>query len=142
MKTYPHRHSRESGNLRSNTAKFLACAGMTLKGILALFAVVFFMGAGSAPARADLKIDVTRGQVNPMPIAIPDFTGGGDVDPDLGHNLVDVISADLTRSGLFRVLDPKSYIQNGPLSMPRLSSQAASARPAMAARALNSGCGT
>ena len=79
---------------------------------LAVFAVMFFLRAGSLPARADLKIDVTRGQVNPMPIAIPDFAGGADVEPDLGHNLVDVISADLNRSGLFRTLDSKSFIQN------------------------------
>ena len=81
--------------------------------ILLAFAVVFFMAAGSAPARADLHIELTRGQVNPLPIAIPDFTGGADVEGDLGHNLVEVISADLTRSGLFRTLDPKSFIQNG-----------------------------
>ena len=77
----------------------------------AFYAVIVFLGAGSAPARADLKIDVTRGQVNPMPIAIPDFTGGTGDDSNLGHDLVDVISADLTRSGLFRTLDPKSFIQ-------------------------------
>ena len=80
--------------------------------LVALFAVAFFCGAGAAPARADLKIDVTRGQVNPMPIAIPDFSGGADVDATLGHDLVDVISADLNRSGLFRTLDQKSFIQN------------------------------
>src|SRR5437899_2521456 len=80
--------------------------------LLALFAVMILAGAGAVPARADLKIDVTRGQVSPMPIAIPDFVGGGDVDPALGHNLVDVISADLNHSGLFRTLDSKSFIQN------------------------------
>jgi TolB protein len=79
---------------------------------LVFFAIVLFMGAIAAPARADLTIDLTRGQVNPMPIAIPDFAGGSDVDPDLGHNLVDVISADLNRSGLFRTLDPKGFMQN------------------------------
>jgi len=81
--------------------------------LLAFFAAVFFLFAGSAPARADLKINVNVGQVNPMPIAIPDFTGSAGDDANLGHDLVDVISADLTRSGLFRTLDPKSFIQNG-----------------------------
>jgi len=86
---------------------------MRIKNVaLVVFAVALFMGAAAAPARADLTIDLTRGQVNPMPIAIPDFASGGDVDPDLGHNLVDVISADLNRSGLFRTLDPKGFMQN------------------------------
>src|SRR5690606_13722970 len=78
--------------------------------MLALMAVLLFWGA--APARAELKIDVTRGQVKPMPIAIPTFTGGADVDAELGRNMVEVISADLTRSGLFRPLDPRSFIQD------------------------------
>jgi TolB protein len=79
----------------------------------AIFAVMIGLMIGAAPARADLHIDLGKGQVNPTPIAIPDFTGGDADNADLGHNLVDVITADLTRSGLFRVLDPKSYIQNG-----------------------------
>lgn len=84
-----------------------------LKTMLALFAVVVFLGAGSIPAKAELKIPINTGVVTPMPIAIPDFSGGADVDADLGHNLVEVISADLKRSGLFRPLDPKSFIQDG-----------------------------
>jgi TolB protein len=79
--------------------------------LFALFAIIA-LSLPAVPAKADLKIDVTRGQVNPMPIAIPDFSGGADVDPNLGHQLVEVVSADLTRSGLFRTLDPKSFIQD------------------------------
>jgi TolB protein len=79
--------------------------------VLAVFTVVVYLGVGSAPAHAELHIPVDKGVVNPMPIAIPDFTGSGDVDPELGHNLVEVISADLNHSGLFRTLDPKSFIQ-------------------------------
>ena len=79
--------------------------------LLALFAVMIFLLGGAASARADLKIDVTRGQVNPMPIAIADFSGTGEADDGLGRNLVDVISNNLERSGLFRTLDPKSFIQ-------------------------------
>jgi TolB protein len=62
------------------------------------------------PARAELKIDVTRGEVNPMPIAIPDFAGG---DGSLGADMAEVITNNLKRSGLFRPLDPKSFIQDG-----------------------------
>lgn len=76
--------------------------------LFALMALLFFAPA----AQAELKIDVTRGQVNPMPIAIPEFSGGAGVDPELGRNLVEVISGDLTRSGLFRVLDSSTFIQS------------------------------
>ena len=31
----------------------------------------------TVPARAELRIDITSGKVEPMPIAIPAFAGGG-----------------------------------------------------------------
>lgn len=79
---------------------------------LALFAVVAVLLTGVSPAKAELKIDVTRGQVNPMPIAIPDFTGSAEISDDLGRKMVSVISSNLNRSGLFRTLDQKSFIQD------------------------------
>jgi TolB protein len=65
-----------------------------------------------APAAAELRIDITRGKVEPMPIAIPDFAGGGGEEGKVGRDLSQVISADLGSSGLFRPLDPRSFIQN------------------------------
>jgi TolB protein len=80
--------------------------------VWALFLAVFFLAGLAAPAKADLKIDVTRGQVNPMPIAIPDFAGTTEADNTLGSDMVSVISNDLNRSGLFRTLNPASFIQD------------------------------
>ncbi|MBV8978486.1 MAG: Tol-Pal system protein TolB [Alphaproteobacteria bacterium] len=62
--------------------------------------------AVSAPARATLVVDVNQGNIQPLPIAIPDFIG----DP-AGANIAKVVRADLERSGLFRPLDPKSFIE-------------------------------
>lgn len=61
----------------------------------------------NAPSRAELRIDITSGKVEPMPIAIPAFVGD-----QAGQQITQVISADLDRSGLFRTLDPRSFIQN------------------------------
>lgn len=77
----------------------------------AIFLAAFVCFAAT-PARADLKIDVTRGQVNPMPIAIVDFVGKNTADSAMGRNIVSVVSADLKRSGLFRPLDPASFTQD------------------------------
>ena len=65
-----------------------------------------------APARAELRIDITRGKVEPMPIAIPPFSGSGGDENQAGQEIAGVVSADLERSGLFRPLDPRSFIQN------------------------------
>ena len=56
-------------------------------------------------ARAELHIDITRGKVEPMPIALPDFSGGG-----VAQQITQVISADLERSGLFQPIDPKAFV--------------------------------
>jgi TolB protein len=76
---------------------------------LALAAVMLVMLV--FPAHADLRLDITRGKIEPLPIAIPALAGGGGEEGQTGRDLAQVISADLERSGLFRPLDPKSFIQ-------------------------------
>src|SRR6266478_1794037 len=64
------------------------------------------------PASAELRLDITRGKIEPMPIAIPAFAGGSGDEAQTGRDMAQVISADLERSGLFRPLDARSFIQN------------------------------
>ncbi len=72
-----------------------------------------FLLAGFAPAAmADLKIDITRGHVDPIPLAIPNFTGSSDPERQIGAQIAAVVRADLERSGLFETLDPASYIEH------------------------------
>jgi len=73
-------------------------------------AVLMVLGA-IAPAAAQLHVDVTQGTIQPMPIAIPDFVAPGPGDGTPAANIAGVIRADLERSGLFRPLDPKSFIE-------------------------------
>jgi TolB protein len=63
------------------------------------------------PARAELRIDITRGTVEPMPIAVTNFLGGNASESTHGRNIARVISANLERCGLFRPIDPKAFIQ-------------------------------
>jgi TolB protein len=72
---------------------------------LACAVLAAFLFAGPMPASAALHVDVTQGNVQPMPIAIPDFIGSPQ-----GAQIAGVVRADLDRSGLFRSLDPKSFI--------------------------------
>jgi len=68
-------------------------------------AFLAFLGSIVVPAFAALHVDVTQGNIQPMPIAIPDFGGAQ------GAQIAGVIRADLDRSGLFRPLDSKSFIE-------------------------------
>jgi TolB protein len=65
-------------------------------------------------AAAELRIDITRGVVEPLPIAIVNFQGEGAGADDVGRNIAKVISADLERSGLFTPIDPQVFIQDQP----------------------------
>src|ERR1051326_5949495 len=73
---------------------------------LALGAIIAFVCAIVVPASAALHVDVTQGNVQPMPMAVPGFIG-----TPQGAQIAGVIRADLERSGLFKPLDPKSFIE-------------------------------
>ena len=62
-------------------------------------------------ARADLAIDVSGAMRDPMPIAIPEMVHDGFFIGQQGNKILNVIKADLERSGLFSVVDEDSYIQ-------------------------------
>ena len=88
------------GRLLAVMGRLLAVAGFAL--VLA--------AAQAAPALAELKIDITRGNVEPMPIAIARFIGEA-AESELGAEIAKVVSNDLERSGLFRPIDRRAFIQ-------------------------------
>ncbi len=63
-------------------------------------------------ARAEVKIDITRGVVEPIPIAIPAFYGATSSEARFGNDIARVVSEDLVRSGLFSAVDPQSFVQD------------------------------
>jgi TolB protein len=67
------------------------------------------LAAAIQPARALVSIDVTQGQLEPLPIAIPYLAGGGTHD-DVARQISDVITADLRGSGLFVPIDRAAYL--------------------------------
>lgn len=58
------------------------------------------------PAQAALRIDITKGNVEPMPIALPNLAGSS-----VGADIMSVVSSDLERSGLFRPIDQGAFIE-------------------------------
>jgi TolB protein len=74
-------------------------------------AAVTIVATDTRPAAAQLRIDITRGRVEPMPIAVSPFFGTQPRETQMGQDITGVIAGNLERSGLFRPIDPKSYIQ-------------------------------
>ncbi|RME66659.1 MAG: Tol-Pal system protein TolB, partial [Alphaproteobacteria bacterium] len=88
-----------------------------------LAAMLAVLAACLAPVKtawAILEVDITRGYMEPLPIAVPDFVFMADAQTDVGplsvvgRDIAGVISADLNRSGLFRAISREAFIR--PLS--------------------------
>ncbi|MBF0190464.1 MAG: Tol-Pal system protein TolB [Magnetococcales bacterium] len=82
--------------------------------LMSLFAwLLMTMGT----AQAAVQIDISKGGVQAMPIAIPKFLDihpDGSVNPSaaMGNRISDVVAADLERSGLFQILEKKGFLQD------------------------------
>ena len=87
---------------------------MFLRRFSAFLMVVIF---GAVAANAQLRVDVTRGTVEPVPIAVPEFVPVVDVETstgqlsDIGASISQVIVSNLVSTGLFREIDPNAYIE-------------------------------
>jgi TolB protein len=82
--------------------------GMKRFSVLLAVLAAFWVAPGLSPAWAALQVDVNVANPQPLPIAIPDFLG----DPQMGANVAKVVRDDLERSGLFRPLDQKGFVEH------------------------------
>ncbi|HER27714.1 MAG TPA: Tol-Pal system protein TolB [Rhodospirillales bacterium] len=84
---------------------------LTMEKRTQFFLVAALLFVSLRPAMAELRIDITRGTVEATPIAITDFQGDSQKAKEFGRGISRVISNDLERSGLFRPLDSRAFIQ-------------------------------
>ncbi len=81
------------------------------RGVLVGAGVGVFAAMTLRPANAVLRLDITQGNFQPMPIALPDFLAGAAGDQETARNITSVITADLQRSGLFAPINPAAYTE-------------------------------
>ncbi len=72
-----------------------------------ILAACLILGLSVGAARADIVVNVNQGVTQPLPIAIPAFNAPTGV----GAEIAQVVTGDLQRSGLFKPLDPNSFIE-------------------------------
>ena len=58
----------------------------------------------------DLRIKINSGQVEPLPIAIANFTGLDTKSSEIGRQISDVITNNLVRSGQFKAVESAAFI--------------------------------
>lgn len=81
----------------------------TLLPAIAALALVFV----PKPAGAVVELNITQGTIQPLPIAITDFSADGSLDPATAKEISDVVTADLKSSGLFAPIDHAAFIEQG-----------------------------
>jgi len=84
---------------------------VTRRRALALGGVASALAMAGPAALAQTRLDVTQGNVAPVPIAIPDFVGGAPGDTEAARAITQIITANLRRSGLFAPIDPAAFIE-------------------------------
>ncbi|WP_421933631.1 Tol-Pal system beta propeller repeat protein TolB [Phenylobacterium sp.] len=81
---------------------------MRLKALcLAIASLLLASASLVTPAQAQIEIDVNKGDVQPLPIAVPAFGG------TRGADIAQVITGNLERSGLFAPINPAAFIEKG-----------------------------
>jgi TolB protein len=67
--------------------------------------------AAAAPVAAELRIRITDPNFEPVPIAVSEFAAAREEDRVQGQRIADVIVNNFRNSGVFKPLDPRTFIQ-------------------------------
>ncbi|HZV20590.1 MAG TPA: TolB family protein, partial [Hyphomicrobiales bacterium] len=81
-----------------------------------LFLLVALLCLPPFSAQAQVEVEIRRGQIRAIPIAVAEFTG----DP-IARDTTEIVAADLERSGLFKPIDRATFIERAALidALPR-----------------------
>jgi len=84
-----------------------------MKTIRKYFTYLLFCGFAiiAIDANALISIDITRGNVDPLPIALPTFGATGSDAQKLAQDVTSVVENDLQTSALFRSINSRAFIQ-------------------------------
>ncbi len=78
--------------------------------VLPLVVLLSALGVANA-AQAKVSIDITQGNRDPLPIALPELAGQSPGDGEIGRQIMNVVTNDLERSGLFRPINRGAFIE-------------------------------
>lgn len=79
---------------------------------LRLLAFALFAVCLATRAEALVRINLTEANNNPMPIAVTDLAGESADEKRLGHEIKEVVKANLTDTGLFAPINDKAFLQS------------------------------
>jgi TolB protein len=113
MSRYPMVNGTSDAHAPDGLATRLASATLlTRRRTLALGGAAGLAASlGAGPAAAILRFDLNQGNIQPVPIALPDFLAGSPADGEQARAISQIINANLKRSGLFAPIDPAAFLE-------------------------------
>ncbi len=81
---------------------------MKIKNLLIFFVLIFYCFLSNA----ELRIDITKGNLDPIPVAILEFNANQKQEIQISQKINNVIKSNLERSGLFSILPEKIFLNN------------------------------
>ena len=75
-----------------------------------LIIINFFIILYSAQSHSELRIDITQGNTEPIPVALVPFETKNSKEVTISSDITKVISNNLQRSGLFSMLPKKIFL--------------------------------
>jgi TolB protein len=76
------------------------------------FVLLAFVSVAAHPASAQLRVDVTKGVMEPIPVAITSFYTANPALSEVANGIPQVVTNNLERTGLFKPIDPTLFIQD------------------------------
>ena len=84
-----------------------------MSGAVAAALAVVMLIVFAVPASAELQVDINRGKIEPMPIAVPPFSGGGEAG-QVGSEMAGVIANDLGLKKWWTPWDARAALEQLP----------------------------
>ncbi len=83
---------------------------MKLLNALTVLMATLLLVAPAMAQQGPLRIEITEGVIEPLPVAVPQFISENPAADDFAANIAQVIAADLTGTGLFREIPRSAFI--------------------------------
>jgi TolB protein len=82
-----------------------------MKNIFSAFLLLGSILLSATNSNAAISIDITRGNADPMPIALPYLASDSEESRQLGAQIIEVVQNDLEGTALFRSINRQSFLQ-------------------------------
>ena len=74
--------------------------------------IVFLIALTASNAMAITKIEISRGNIDPVPFSSPNFSGDNNHAQEIGAKISDIISWDLESTSLFRAIPHNAFLED------------------------------